>query len=103
MLGFLKQLFSKPINPQLQTILAREVTIIDVRTPLEFKAGHVDTAINVPLATLDSQIERIKKMRQPIVTCCASGHRSGIAEGKLTAAGIEAYNGGGWKYVQKHL
>ncbi|MTI38132.1 rhodanese-like domain-containing protein [Fulvivirga lutimaris] len=71
-------------------------TIIDVRSPLEFQGGHAEGAINIPLDTITNEAAEIKNMNQPIVLCCASGNRSGMAQAILQQAGIESYNAGPW-------
>lgn len=75
-------------------------TVIDVRSHDEFSCGHVVGSINIPVNEIQSRIEEIKKMQQPIVLCCASGGRSGLATQILNSYGISsAYNGGPWTNV----
>tara|TARA_B100000795_G_C22506089_1_gene325851 strand:+ start:238 stop:516 length:279 start_codon:yes stop_codon:yes gene_type:complete len=77
-------------------INSKEVSIVDVRSPLEFQAGNVSGSINIPLNEVEAKIEDLRKM-QPLVLCCASGGRSGQACDYLEAQGFtEVYNGGGW-------
>tara|TARA_B100000780_G_C20747648_1_gene296989 strand:- start:17 stop:295 length:279 start_codon:yes stop_codon:yes gene_type:complete len=77
-------------------INSKEVSIVDVRSPLEFQAGNVNGSINIPLNEVQAKIEDLRK-RQPLVLCCASGGRSGQACDYLKAQGFtEVYNGGGW-------
>jgi phage shock protein E len=77
--------------------------IIDVRTPGEFKAGHIRGAVNIPLQTISSQMGRIKKDK-PVITCCASGMRSASAKSILKSNGFEeVHNGGGWMSLQGKL
>ncbi len=71
-------------------------TIIDVRTPGEFMGGSVSGSINIPLNEIPERVEEIKKLKQPLVLCCASGNRSGQAAYLLSQKGIECYNGGSW-------
>ena len=54
-------------------------TIIDVRSPEEFKNGNVAGSINIPLNEIQQRIEEIKKLPYPLILCCASGNRSGQA------------------------
>jgi len=61
-----------------KTLLADGATVVDVRTPAEFKDGHIKGAINLPLQTLSSNLNKLKK-DQVIITCCRSGSRSGMA------------------------
>lgn len=83
-----------------ESVKSGKSTIIDVRTPGEFAGGHIAGSINIPVNEISSRIEDIKKMQQPIVLCCASGGRSGMATDILQAAGITAsYNGGPWVAV----
>jgi rhodanese-related sulfurtransferase len=98
MINFLKNLFGK--SADVKEILAQGATIIDVRTPNEYKGGHAKKSVNIPLNTIEANIGKIKKYNQPIVTCCASGMRSGRAAGILKSKGIEAYNGGPWQNVR---
>lgn len=70
--------------------------IIDVRTPEEFSAGHVQGSINIPLQDIPYQVQKIKTIKQPLVLCCASGNRSGQAAVFLKNQGIDCENGGSW-------
>ena len=58
--------------------------------------GHVAGSINIPLQEIQTRIEEIANMAQPIVLCCASGNRSGQATQFLSQQGIECVNGGSW-------
>ena len=69
--------------------------IIDVRDPGEFKSGHVEGAINVPVSKLKSAKE-IKALAkdQKIIVYCASGARSTMAQTILDSMGFtEVVNG----------
>ena len=77
--------------------------IIDVRTKAEYAGGHVKGSINIPLDQIGNKLTKIRTMNAPIVTCCKSGARSGMAASKLKSNGIEAYNGGGWTSVERAL
>jgi len=79
-----------------ELVKENKCTIIDVRTPAEFRGGNVAGSINIPLQELDRKMEEIKKIKTPLVLCCASGGRSGVATQVLTQANIECYNGGSW-------
>lgn len=71
-------------------------TIVDVRTPGEFMGGNVAGSINIPLQELQQRLSDVKNLAQPLVLCCASGGRSGMATQMLTQEGIECCNGGSW-------
>lgn len=79
-----------------QIIKEKQGTIVDVRTYEEFMGGSVNTAINIPLQELNDRMDEIKSLKQPLVLCCASGGRSGIATQILSKQGIECLNGGSW-------
>ena len=95
-------IFSKLFGPgvDLKEKLNQGAIIIDVRSKGEFKGGNVKGSINIPLDVLDSRIKEIKLKDKPVITCCASGMRSGMAKNKLKSSGVEAYNGGSWMKVQ---
>lgn len=98
MFSFLKRLFGGS-QTDLTAWLDRDALIIDVRTPAEFKGGHVPKSINIPLDQVKGQLKKIKGYGKPVVACCASGNRSGVATQLMRGAGIEVINGGGWRTV----
>ena len=62
--------------------------ILDVRTPEEFRAGHIPGAINVPNETIGSdEIPQLPDKGQLILVYCRSGNRSKQASEKLAALG----------------
>jgi len=83
--------------------MSKNATVIDVRTPGEFRGGHVRGSINIPLQDITSKVQEIKKMAQPIILCCASGNRSGQAAGFLKTQGIDCSNGGSWLEVNMEM
>ena len=74
-------------------------TILDVRSEGEFMGGNVAGSLNIPVQELMERLDEVKQMEAPLVLCCASGNRSGMAQQMLSAEGIECYNGGGWMEV----
>jgi phage shock protein E len=85
------------------SLLERGAVIIDVRTPAEYKGGHIDKSTNVPLQKISGKVDKIKKLNKPVILCCASGMRSGRATSILKSAGVEAYNGGGWLSLRSKI
>ena len=68
--------------------LANGALVIDVRSPEEFRGGHVPAAINIPLGELrDSMPNRVKDKNQTLLVHCLSGGRSAIAKQQLKAMG----------------
>lgn len=94
-MGILSKLFGPRVD--LKEIVQRGAQIIDVRTPGEFSQGHGKKSKNIPLDQLSKKIDSIRKADKPVITCCASGMRSGAAARMLKGYGIEAYNGGSWQ------
>jgi phage shock protein E len=100
MLGnLLKKLFGSE-SVDLKELLDRGAIIVDVRTPSEFKSGHAKGAINIPLASIANEAEKLKKKGKPVIVCCRSGARSGSAKSILQSKGVEVANGGTWQNVQ---
>ncbi len=79
----------------------KQGTIVDVRTQGEYLEGHVADSKNIPLQELNDRMEEVKSLEQPLILCCASGNRSGMATQMLSQQGIECYNGGGWVEVDQ--
>jgi len=52
------------------------VYLIDVRDPTEFEAGHMKTAINIPVKELQKQVNSLRADK-PIIFVCTTGSRSG--------------------------
>jgi len=51
--------------------------LLDVRTHIEWRKGHLPGAINIPITELHSKIETLTfKKDQPVITICLSAHRS---------------------------
>lgn len=65
------------------------VVVVDVRTPEEFAAGHLQGAVNIDVSasTFDSQIAALDK-DVVYAVYCRSGNRSTIAVGKMSDAGF---------------
>lgn len=83
-------------------LMQNDAQIIDVRTKAEYESGHIAGSQNIPLQVLEAQLGKISKDRV-VITCCASGMRSGSAKNILQAQGYEAYNGGGWASLGKKI
>lgn len=88
-----------------EKISKRNVALVDVRTPAEFKAGSIGNAVNFDF--FDPQFKTCftdYNKDEPIYIFCQSGGRSGKAAKKLAALGftkIYDLKGGysGWKNV----
>jgi|SRR5690242_5715554 rhodanese-related sulfurtransferase len=70
------------ITPQQLSGKMRNVTIIDVREPEEFLAGHLPGAINIPRGLLEFRVDNhpiVCDRNCNIVLQCQSGGRSALA------------------------
>jgi sulfur-carrier protein adenylyltransferase/sulfurtransferase len=67
----------------------RGLTVVDVREPREFAAGHLDGAMNIPLADLARRWPGIP-LEFPVVFVCRGGSRSRRACELAVAAGISS-------------
>jgi rhodanese-related sulfurtransferase len=65
--------------------------ILDVREPGEFKMGHLEGAVNIPLNSLRSRMNELPRDRE-ILTYCAVGQRSYYAARALRLNGFNARN-----------
>lgn len=80
-----------------KAIKTNEAIVIDVRTYGEYLGGHVSDSINIPLNEIPERLDELKKIKKPIVLCCASGNRSGQATRFLMQVGFKnVHNGGSW-------
>ncbi len=69
--------------------------LVDVRTPEEFRGGHIPGAVNIPLQSLQSRLSELPQ-DETVVLYCRSGNRSADAARILERAGYESvYDMGG--------
>lgn len=105
MLEGLKNLLGigNPDGDEITRLAEMGAPIVDVRSPAEFAAGHIAGSVNVPLDRLSAGVARYGK-DQPLIVCCASGMRSGMAKRSLESAGYATVvNGGSWRSLQSRL
>ena len=68
--------------------LAQGALVIDVRSPEEYRSGHVPIAVNIPLGELRGSLpRRVKDKSQVLLLHCLSGGRSGIAQQQIKGMG----------------
>ncbi|HNR17843.1 MAG TPA: rhodanese-like domain-containing protein [Chitinophagaceae bacterium] len=102
MLGFLKKIFGGT-SVNYKELVSNGAIIVDVRSPGEYKAGHIPGSKNFPLDNIRSKVAELKKINKPVITVCRSGARSGMAKSILQSAGIEVYNGGPWTSLKNKI
>lgn len=99
MFGMIKSMFGSGSN-EVAEALSQNAIVIDVRTPQEFRGGHVPGSKNIPLNELGNALKTLSTS-QEIVFCCASGARSGAATDLAKRQGFTCFNGGPWTKVNK--
>jgi len=74
--------------------LEKGALVVDVRTPGEYAAGHLPTAIHLPLDRIETTLpKRVPDKNTVLLLHCQSGVRSGVAKRKLRAKGYaNAFN-----------
>jgi phage shock protein E len=78
--------------------------ILDVRSKGEYAQGHIPQSINISVDQLLGNLNKLHNKETPIITCCASGMRSGMAKRMLLSSGyLHVHNGGTWKSLQSKL
>lgn len=73
---------------ELPRLIKEGQTVIDVRTPAEFKALHVDGAESTPLDQLNAEEIAVHQPNKPVYILCQSGKRAWMAAQKLADAGL---------------
>jgi len=64
------------------------ISLLDVRTPVEFQEVHAQLARNIPLDQLDAAEVAAEHNGQPLYVICRSGSRGKQAADRLAAAGV---------------
>ena len=63
--------------------------LIDVRTELEYEAGHIPGSRHVPLSEVQAESASLDR-GQPVILYCRTGNRSGPAADAFAASGWDA-------------
>ena len=92
--GFMKR---PDINQALEEYRAREgAVLLDVRTPEEYREGHIPGSINVPLQSIDKVDLAVAGKDKTVFVYCRSGARSSQAVAFMKQMGYtEVHNIGG--------
>ena len=81
---------------KLSLLMARGAQVVDVRSPAEFRGGHVPGSKNIPLDQIQTRSKELDRQK-PVVLCCASGSRSAMAVSLLKRQGFtDVHNAGPW-------
>jgi rhodanese-related sulfurtransferase len=87
----------------IQEYLENQALVLDVRTDSEYIEGHVKDSLHIVLDDLEFEIDQLKALKKPIITCCRSGARSERAKAILLEHHIDAINGGPWQNVNFYI
>lgn len=104
MIEALKSLLGFGPKVDYAALVKQGAVILDVRTKGEYTHGHIRGSVNIPVDQLNNNTSRFSDKNKVIITCCASGNRSGMAKRILASKGYtQVYNGGGWMSLQNKL
>lgn len=90
----------RKVNPTDATRLVNsdDAVVVDVRSDIEFKQGHIINSVHIPQNYLNDQIQRLEKHRdRPIITACKTGNDSARVGAMLLRRGftkVYSLNGG---------
>lgn len=103
MLNALKNLLGFGPKVNYAELVKQGAIILDVRSKREYQGGHIKGSMNISVETLGKNLKKLKKDK-PIITCCASGMRSGSAKNILKSNGYtEVHNGGSWMSLNNKI
>lgn len=104
MIEALKSLFGLGPKVDYAALVKQGAIILDVRTKGEYAGGHIRGSVNIPVDQLSNNVQRFSDKNKAIITCCASGMRSGSAKSILKSKGYtQVYNGGSWMSLQHKI
>lgn len=103
MFELFKNIFNPGPGADFPALLQQGAQIVDVRTREEFRDGHIQGSLNIPVQNLHNRLSEIRRDK-PVITCCASGMRSASAKRILEQGGFpEVHNGGGWRALKNRI
>ena len=104
MFAAIKKLLGWGPKADLAKLVRDGALIVDVRSPAEFKSGHIRGSVNIPVDSLAANLGKLPDKNRPVITCCASGMRSALAKNILRSNGFaEVHNGGSWAGLQRRI
>ena len=78
--------------------IADGAEVIDVRTPEEFDAGHLDGAVNIDYQAADfaDRVEQLPREASYVVYCASGNRATGAVERMRELGFTDVVNGGGY-------
>lgn len=87
---------ARQVKAMLPALKQQGAVWVDVRSAAEFASGNAPGSLNIPLHELSARLKEIPTS-VPVVLCCASGTRSGMAKRVLKKHGYaQVFNIGKW-------
>jgi phage shock protein E len=77
----------KELSEKARQLVAAGAVLLDVRTPEEFRQGHPEQALNIPVQELPQRLSEVGAPGTKVVVYCASGGRSAMAAQMLRGGG----------------
>lgn len=84
----LPRFVGKTSSEEAHRLVAEGAVLVDVRTVGEYSSGHIEGAINIPVAEIARRSDEIGPKEQPVVVYCHSGSRSAAAASTLRSQGF---------------
>lgn len=82
----------REVTPQAVAQKLGKLTIVDVREPQEYVAGHIPGALNIPRGVLEFKLDQFPELHdrnREIVLHCQGGGRSALATVALQELGFK--------------
>lgn len=100
-MSLIRKIFGLGPKVDLGEAIRNGAMVIDVRSKSEYASGHMKGSVNIPLDQLEKNLKKLKDKDLTVITCCASGMRSGVAKSVLKRNGYaNVHNGGSWSRLQ---
>ena len=96
-MGLLSRLFGGT-KVDYSVLIKNGAVVVDVRSPQEFKSGHLKGSKNIPLQKIGNAASKLKS--NEVILVCRSGGRAGSAKATLSKHGIVAHNAGAWQNLR---
>ena len=96
-MAFVATTFAQKTSPakdisvaKLERKISRKIQLVDVRTPNEYREGHIGNAVNINVNSPEfiSDIQKLDKKKK-VYVYCRSGKRSAMAVKKMDSLGFK--------------
>ena len=96
-MGFALSMYAQKAKPakdisvaKLERKISKDIQLVDVRTPKEFKEGHIGNAVNIDVNSPDfiANLQQLNKNKK-VYVYCRTGKRSAMAAKKMDSLGFK--------------